>query len=96
MKFTRLPTLGEWCRTPNFPGIGIYEAYLLQGLRLSLNTFARELLYRLGIEPNQLNPNGWMIIMAMLVLWREAFEKSHPLTVDEFSYYYKPSKKTNS
>ena len=65
---TRLPASGKWCYTPNFPGVGIYEAYLLRGLRLPLNAFARELLYRLGIGPNQLNPNGWMIIMAMQVL----------------------------
>ena len=55
---TCLPALGEWCCTPNSPGVGIYEAYLLGGLRLPLNAFARELLHRLGTGPNQLNPNG--------------------------------------
>ncbi|KAL0007757.1 hypothetical protein SO802_009259 [Lithocarpus litseifolius] len=43
---THLPTSSEWCCTPKFPGVGIYEAYLLGGLRLPLNAFARELLYR--------------------------------------------------
>ena len=28
----------------------------------------------------------------MQVLWREVFEGDRPLTVDEFLYYYKPSK----
>ena len=43
----RLAVRGEWCCQPRF-GIGIYEAYLLGGLRLPLNNFARELLTRLG------------------------------------------------
>lgn len=47
-----LVALGEWCCTPNSPRVGIYEAYLLWGLRLPLNAFARELLHRLGIGPN--------------------------------------------
>ena len=47
---------------------------MLGGLTLPLNAFAREILTRLGIAPNELNPNGWRIIMAMQVLWREFFE----------------------
>ena len=35
----RLAVRGEWCCQPHFR-IGIYEAYLLGGLRLPLNTFA--------------------------------------------------------
>jgi len=46
-----LAILGEWCCTPN-SRVGIYEAYLLRGLRLPLNAFARELLHKLGIGPN--------------------------------------------
>ena len=34
----RLAAPVEWCCTPNF-GVGIYEAYLLGGLRLPLNAF---------------------------------------------------------
>ena len=44
----RLAVRREWCCQPRF-GIGIYEAYLLGGLRLPLNSFARELLTRLGL-----------------------------------------------
>jgi len=44
----RLVVRGEWCCDPRF-GIGIYEAYLLGGLRLPLNAFVRELLTRLGL-----------------------------------------------
>jgi len=44
----RLPVYGEWCCNPHL-GIGIYETYFLGGLRLPLNTFARELLVRLGL-----------------------------------------------
>jgi len=44
----RLAVRREWCCNPRF-GIGIYEAYLLGGLRLPLNAFARELLTRLGL-----------------------------------------------
>ena len=56
---TRLPVVGEWCCTPNSLTLGIYDAYMLGGLRLPLNAFAREILTRYGIGPNQLNPNGW-------------------------------------
>ena len=53
----RLAVHGEWCCQPHF-GIGIYVAYLLGGLRLSLNAFARELLTKLGLGVCQLNPNA--------------------------------------
>ena len=39
----RLVVRGEWCCNPRF-GIGVYEAYLLGGLKLPLNAFAREFL----------------------------------------------------
>ena len=35
----RLAVCGEWYCNPHF-GVGIYEAYLFGGLRLSLNAFA--------------------------------------------------------
>ena len=63
-----LATLGEWSCTLNSLGVGIYEAYLLGGLRLPLNAFAREFLHRLEIGPNQLNPNAWRTLMFMQVL----------------------------
>ena len=91
----RLAALGEWCCTPNL-GVGIYEAYLLGGLRLSLNAFAREILHRLGIGINQLNPNAWRVIISMQVLWREVFDGNCPLIVDEFLYCYKPSEISQS
>ena len=79
---THLPTLGEWCCTLNSPRVGIYEAYLLGGLRLPLNAFARELLRGLGIGLNQLNLDSWRIIVSMQVLWREVFDGNRPITVD--------------
>lgn len=45
-------SLRECCCTPNSLRVGIYEAYLLRGLRLPLNIFARELLHMLGRGPN--------------------------------------------
>ena len=39
---------GEWCCNPHF-GVEIYEAYLLEGLRLPLSAFAREIPHRLCI-----------------------------------------------
>ena len=87
----RLAVRGEWCCQSHF-GIGIYEVYLLGGLRLPLNFFARELLTKLGLGVCQLNPNAWRLIVSMQVLWREVFEGNRPLTVDEFLYCYKPSK----
>ena len=71
-------------------GIGIYKAYLLGGLRLPLNAFARELLTRLGLGVCQLNPNAWRLIVSMQVLWREVFKGDRRLTVDEFLFCYKP------
>ena len=86
----RLAIRGEWCCQPCF-GIGIYEAYLLGGLRLPLNSFARELLTRLGLVVCQFNPNAWRLVVSIQVLWREVFEGNCPLTVDEFLYCHKPS-----
>ena len=80
----RLAVRGEWCCQPRF-GIGIYEAYLLGGLRLPLNNFARELLTMLGLGVCQFNPNAWRLVV------REVFEGNRPLTVDKFLYCYKPS-----
>ena len=86
----RLAVRGEWCCQPRF-GIGIYETYLLGGFRLLLNSFARELLTRLGLGVCQFNPNAWRLVVSMQVLWREVFEGNCPLTVDEFLYCYKLS-----
>ena len=69
----------------------MYSSYLLVGLRFPLNSFCRGLFHRLGIGPNQLNPNGWRTVVAMQVLWRKALEWNCPIIVDEFLYYYKPS-----
>ena len=71
--------------------LSIYEAYLLGGLRLLLNAFARELLTRFGLGVCQLNPNSWRLIVSMQILWREVFEGDRSLIVDEFLYCYKPS-----
>ena len=66
-------------------------AYLLGGLRLPLNAFARELLTRLGLGICQFNPNAWRLVVSMQVLSREVFKGDCSLTVDEFLYCYKSS-----
>ena len=91
----RLAVRGEWCSHPRF-GVGIHEAYLLGGLRLPLNAFAREILSRLGLGINQLNPNAWRLIVSMQVLWKEVFDGNRPLTMDKFLYCYKPSEISQS
>ena len=68
----RLPVRGEWCYNPRF-GVGVYEAYFLGGFRLPLNSFARELLVRLGLGICQFNLNAWRLIISMQILWREVF-----------------------
>jgi len=87
----RLIVLGEQCFTLNL-GVSVYEAYLLGGLRLIFNAFDREILHRLGVGLNQLNPNAWRLIVSIQVLWREAFDENRPLIMDKFLYCYKPSK----
>ena len=86
----RLAVRGEWCCNPRF-GIGVYEAYLLGGLKLPLNAFAKELLTRLGLGVCQFNLNAWRLVVSMQVLWREVFEGDCPLTVDELLFCYKLS-----
>ena len=86
----RLAIRGEWCCQPRFE-IGIYEAYLLGRLRLPLNSFARELLTRLGLGVCQFNSNAWRLVVSMQVLCREVFEGNCSLTVDKFLYCHKPS-----
>ena len=86
----RLAVRGEWCCNPRF-GIGVYEAYLLGGLKLPLNAFAKELLTRLGLGVCQFNLNAWRLVVSMQVLWREVFEGDRSLTVDEFLFCYKLS-----
>ena len=63
----RLVVHGEWCCNPHFE-IGIYKAYFLGGLRLLLNTFAWELLVRLGLVVCQFNPNAWRLVISMQIL----------------------------
>ena len=60
----KLAVCWEWCCQPYF-GIGIYEAYLLKGLRLPLNAFARELLTRLGLGVCQFTLNAWRLVVSM-------------------------------
>ena len=52
-----LPERGESCCSP-FSGFSVYTSYLLASLRFPLNSFCRSLFHKLGIGPNQLNPNG--------------------------------------
>ena len=85
-----LPMEREWCCSPS-SGLEVYTSYLLAGLRFPLNSFCRGLLHRLGIGPNQLNPNGWRTIVTMQVLWRKALEGDCLIIVDEFFYCYKTS-----
>ena len=51
-----LPKRGECCCSP-FSDFGVYTSYLLASLRFPLNSFCRGLFHKLGIRPNQLNPN---------------------------------------
>ena len=61
----------EWCCSPRSLGIDIYESFILAGLRFPRNAFTKELFRMQGIAPSKLNPNGWRIIVAMQLLWRE-------------------------
>ena len=78
----KLDLLKKWNQIPD---------NLLGGLRLPLNTFARELLTKLGLGVCQFNSNAWRFVISMQVLWREVFEGDRPLAMDKFLYCYKPS-----
>ena len=78
----KLDLLKKWNQIPD---------NLLGGLRLPLNTFARELLTNLGLGICQFNSNAWRLVISMQVLWREVFEGDRPLAMDKFLYCYKPS-----
>ena len=63
---------GEWCCSPRL-GVGIYEAYLLRGLRLPFNAFTREILHRLGLLYPCRCCGGRLLMGTVLSPWMSSF-----------------------
>lgn len=69
-----------------------YEASFLCGLCFPIHSFIMELLSRLKIDPGQLVPNTWQIIISCMSIWMFVHE-GNMIRVNEFLYLYrlKPS-----
>ncbi|KAL2471556.1 hypothetical protein Adt_39692 [Abeliophyllum distichum] len=54
---------------PPLGTVALNQAILAAGLRLSFPRVVRKFLREWGIAPTQLCPNGWRILIGLLVLW---------------------------
>ena len=71
-------SLGEVC---------FYEAAFLSGLRFPIHPFIMELLNHFKIDPGQLMPNSWRIVVSCMEIWL-ATTKGDMIRVDEFTFLY--------
>ena len=75
-----IPSGDAHSRQPGF--MTIYEDTLIASLRLPLCPLSRDLLIFLGIDPGQLDLNGWRFLMGAIHLWPQMF--GYELTFQEF------------
>lgn len=70
------------------PGeVTLHTSFFQNGLRLPFHPVFREILYRWGTAPGQLNPNVWRAMIGCFILWEKEVRAS--LTAVEFLYLYR-------
>lgn len=82
----RIPEEGERADNPPEGWVTLYFKMFEYGLRLPLHPFVQEFLFRTGLAPAQVAPNGWGVIFALAILfWLRArdSEEAELLDVDQ-------------
>ncbi|KAL2542871.1 Plus3 domain-containing protein [Abeliophyllum distichum] len=64
-----VPGPDDWADDPPLGCVALNQAVLAAGLRLSFPKIVRKFLREWGIAPTQLCPNGWRIMIGLLILW---------------------------
>ncbi|KAK4423180.1 hypothetical protein Salat_1900800 [Sesamum alatum] len=57
----------QWANNPQPECLTVYAVQCVSGLRFPLHPFLVELLSALGIQPNQLNPNSYRLVVGFLL-----------------------------
>ena len=86
----RIPNLDERACS-QVEDVAFYEVTMTAELRFPVQPFTRELLDFLSLAPGQVAPNGWRVIIAFMVMWRECSNWLDDITVEEFLYCFEPS-----
>ncbi|KAL2527657.1 Plus3 domain-containing protein [Abeliophyllum distichum] len=81
-----VPGPGDWADDPPLGAVALNQAILAAGLRLPFPWVVRKFLREWGIAPTQLCPNGWRILIGLLVLW-DQLGFSRPTIGDFHSLY---------
>jgi hypothetical protein len=71
--------------------VALYESALTAGPRFPVQPFIRELLDFLSLALGQVASNGWRVIIACMVIWRECSDGLDDITVEEFLYCFELS-----
>ncbi|KAL2534598.1 Plus3 domain-containing protein [Abeliophyllum distichum] len=81
-----VPGPGDRADDPPLGAVALNQAILAAGLRLPFPWVVRKFLREWGIAPTQLCPNGWRILIGLLVLW-DQLGFSRPTIGDFHSLY---------
>lgn len=64
------------------PGyVTLYPTMLAIGIRVPFQLPVHDWVSELGVAPAQINPNGYRVILSLIVLWREKFDCDPPVEV---------------
>ncbi|KAL2454652.1 Uncharacterized protein Adt_47850 [Abeliophyllum distichum] len=80
-----VPGPGDRADDPPLGAVALNQAILAAGLRLPFPWVVRKFLREWGVAPTQLCPNGWRILIGLLVLW-DQLGFSRP-TIGDFHRY---------